>query len=308
MSNLPRATGLVVGLTADALLTDPQRFHPVAGFGSLAQMAERRLYRSRRASGVLYLLALLVPVCVAAGAAERRLGSWQRAACTALFAWTVIGAGSLHRRAEEIQQALQEGDLARARRLLPTLVGRDPDRLDAPGITRAVIESVAENCSDAAVAPLLWGAVVGAPGLLGYRVVNTLDAMVGHPTPALARFGWASARADDLANLIPARLTATLATLAAPLFGSHPSAPWRAWRRDGSRHPSPNAGPCEAAFAGTLGVRLGGKTFYFDAVSDRPVLGTGRLAQPGDIARAVRLSRIVIAAAGALSAVIGAYR
>lgn len=306
--DLARATGLLAGLVADALLGDPQRFHPVAGFGKLAAAAERLAFRPRRAVGAAFLLGLLAPVCVGTRWTERRLGPGQRWAFTAVTAWTVIGGRSLHRSAARIQQALEAGDVEGARRLLPALCGRDPARLDADGITRAVIESVAENTSDAVVAPLLWGALAGTTGLAGYRAVNTLDAMVGHPTPRLAHFGWASARADDLANLVPARITASLATVSAPLLGGRPAAAWRAWQRDGSRHPSPNAGPCEGAFAGALDVRLGGQTIYLDAVSARPVLGNGHAAQPHDIARAVRLSRIVIAAAAVITAAIGAYR
>ena len=123
---------------------------------------------------------------------------------------------------------------------------------------RATVESVAENTSDAVVAPLLWGAVAGVPGLLGYRAVNTLDAMVGHLSARYARFGWASARADDVANAVPARVAALLAAAAAPVVGGEPRGALSAWRRDAHRHPSPNAGPVEAAFAGALGRRLGG--------------------------------------------------
>jgi adenosylcobinamide-phosphate synthase len=194
-------------------------------------------------------------------------------------------------------------DLAAARARLPRLCGRDPATLDATGLARATIESVAENTSDAVVAPLLWGAVAGPAGLVAYRAVNTLDAMVGHRSDRHRQFGWAAARLDDLANLAPARLTAALATALAPAVGGRPAAAWRAWRRDAPAHPSPNAGPCEAAFAGALGVRLGGPTVYPYGASARPWLGgAGREPGPADIDRAVALSRLVTWSATALCA------
>ena len=158
-------------------------------------------------------------------------------------------------------------------------------------MARAAIESVAENTSDAVVGPLVWGIVAGAPGVVAYRIVNTLDAMVGHHSERYERFGCAAARLDDLAGLLPARLTAALAALLAPLVGGSTAGAWRAWRRDASAHPSPNAGPCEAAFAGALGVRLGGPTVYPYGLSDRPWQGDGRAPAAADIVRAARLSR-----------------
>ncbi|HEX5568678.1 MAG TPA: CobD/CbiB family cobalamin biosynthesis protein, partial [Streptomyces sp.] len=189
--------------------------------------------------------------------------------------------------------------------LLPRLCGRDPRALDADGIARAVVESVAENTSDAVVGALVWGAVGGAPGLAGFRAVNTLDAMVGHRSPRYRRFGWASARLDDVVGWPGARLTALLAVLAGP----EPREARRAWRADAHRHPSPNAGVVEAAFAGALGVRLGGTLSYGGRVEHRPPLNTaGRPAGAADIERAVRLSRRVGALALAVCAAAGALR
>ncbi|WP_181806848.1 CobD/CbiB family cobalamin biosynthesis protein, partial [Streptomyces shenzhenensis] len=179
----------------------------------------------------------------------------------------------------------------------------DPQALDADGIARAVVESVAENTSDAVVGALVWGAVGGVPGLLGFRAVNTLDAMVGHKSARYRRYGWASARLDDVAGWPGARLTAVLAAVS----GGDPEGAVRAWRADAAKHPSPNAGPVEASFAGALGVRLGGTLSYGGRVEHRPVLnGEGRAVEVGDIDRAVRLSRRVgwlalgVSAAGAL--------
>ncbi len=188
---------------------------------------------------------------------------------------------------------LSAEDITRARGRLPHLCGRDPSSLDLTGLARATVESVAENTSDAVVAPLLWGAVAGVPGLLGYRAVNTLDAMVGHRSARYQRFGWAAARLDDLANLAPARVAAALTVAAAPLVKGDRGRAWEAWQRDAGAHPSPNAGQVEAAFAGALGVRLGGRTEYSYGVEDRPVLGVGRDPDATDVARAVTLSRVV---------------
>jgi adenosylcobinamide-phosphate synthase len=197
-------------------------------------------------------------------------------------------------------------DLAAARRRLPSLCGRDPESLDAAGMARAGVESLAENTSDAVVAPLFWGAVAGVPGLLGYRAVNTLDAMVGYRSPRYRRFGWASARLDDVANLVPARVCAALFTVLAPAVGGSPSGALAAWRRDSGGHPSPNAGPVEAAAAGALGVGLGGRTVYAHGVEERPRLGIGPTPTPVDLHRSARLSRLVGAAAAVLAGVLAA--
>lgn len=195
---------------------------------------------------------------------------------------------------------LDSGDIAGARRLLPALCGRDPAVLDEAGLTRAAVESVAENTSDAHVAPLLWAAVGGVPAVLVYRGANTLDAMIGHRSARYLRFGWAAARFDDAANYLAARATALLAAACAPVVGGSPVAALRVWRRDAGRHPSPNAGVAEAAFAGALGVRIGGPTRYADRLEIRPTLGDGPPPRVADLRRAVRLSRTVqIAAAGA---------
>jgi adenosylcobinamide-phosphate synthase len=203
---------------------------------------------------------------------------------------------------------LGRGDLNAARARLPSLCGRDPATLDAGGLARAGVESLAENTSDAVVAPLLWGGVAGVPGLLGYRAVNTLDAMVGYRSPRYRRFGWAAARLDDAVNLVPARVAALLVAAAAPVVGGSPRAARAAWRRDARAHPSPNAGPVEAAAAGALGVRLGGRTVYAHGVERRPVLGDGCAPAVVDLRRAVRLSRAVGVLAAALAATIPALR
>lgn len=298
------AGGLLAGMLADALLGDPQRGHPVALFGRAAHTLERRLYARRRSRGAVFT-ACCVSLAIAPALAAARLCRGRPAAQLALTAagtWAVVGASSLTAEADQIRQALLTGDLDGARRRLPSLCGRDPGELDGTGIARAVVESLAENCSDAIVAPLAWGALAGPAGLAGYRAVNTLDAMVGHHSPRYEQFGWASARLDDVANWVPARLTVLLTAACAPIARGRPGAAMRAARADGRRHPSPNAGWCEAAFAGALGIRLGGPLSYAGHTEDRPELGAGPAPGPADIARAIRLCRAVAAAAAVLSA------
>ncbi|MEU8351610.1 cobalamin biosynthesis protein [Streptomyces sp. NPDC048845] len=286
------AGGAVLGFLCDLALGDPSRGHPVAAFGRFAAAAERLLWRDHRAAGALHT-ALCAGGAAAAGAAAARAVRRSPAASTALTAaatWAVLGGTSLGREARAIGAALAAGDVGAARRQLPHLCGRDPEALDEQQIARAVVESVAENTSDAVVGALVWGAVAGVPGLAGFRAVNTLDAMVGHKSPRLRRFGWAAARLDDVAGFPGSRLTAALAVAAGP----DPRGAWRVLRRDAGRHPSPNAGPVEAAFAGALGVRLGGTLAYAGRTEHRPVLGGGnRPVTPADIERAVRLSRRV---------------
>ncbi|MEU6258258.1 cobalamin biosynthesis protein [Streptomyces sp. NPDC047043] len=286
------AYGAAAGLLGDLLLGDPRRGHPVAAFGRGAGAVEQVLWRDHRGWGALHT-AVCVGGAVSAGALAASLVRPSRTASVALTAaatWAVVGGTSLAREARSIGRALEAGDVEAARARLPHLCGRDPQALDADGIARAVVESVAENTSDAVVGALVWGAVGGVPGLLGFRAVNTLDAMVGHKSARYRRFGWAAARLDDLAGWPGARLTAVLATVA----GDDPRGAARAWRTDASKHPSPNAGPVEASFAGALGVRLGGTLSYGGRVEHRPVLNAqGHTVAVADIERAVRLSRRV---------------
>ena len=291
----PSAVGIAGGLGLDALLADPRRGHPVAAFGTVAGRAEQVLHRDSRLAGAAYT-GLLVGGTVALGHGVRR--SW---VATALATWAVVGGTTLRREAAAMHGFLDGGDLVGARGRLSHLCGRDPSALDVPELARATVESVAENTSDAVVGPLFWGAIAGVPGLLGYRAVNTLDAMVGHRSPRYARFGWAAARLDDVVNLGPARLTAALATVLAPVVDGSPRRALSAWRRDGHKHPSPNAGPVEAAFAGALGRTLGGRLTYSGRVEDRPLLGDGPAPSVADIPRAARLSGAVALAAGALA-------
>jgi adenosylcobinamide-phosphate synthase len=283
--------GVLAGYLADLVLGDPQRGHPVALFGQAATTLERFTYRDSRIAGVLHV-GLLVGVLGLLGAVLE--GS---VLATAVATWISLGGRSLARTGDSMAELLERGDIEAARRLLPSLCGRDPSKLDGAALTRAALESVAENTSDAQVAPLLWAAAGGVPAVLGYRGINTLDAMIGYRSPRYLRFGWAAARLDDAANFFAARVTAALVVLCAPVVEGSPSGALRAWRRDAARHPSPNAGVVEAAFAGALGVRLGGPTHYHHELQIRPTLGEGRSPTVADLRRAVVLSRVVQAAA-----------
>jgi adenosylcobinamide-phosphate synthase len=302
-----RALGLVLGHLADRALGDPQRWHPVAGFGRVASALENTTYGDSRRRGVVHL-ALLAGAATGGGLGlelSTRHRPVAHTLVTAAATWTVLGGTSLAREATAVHRLLATDDLPGARQRLTHLVGRDTSVLDEGEVSRATVESVAENTSDAVVAPLVWGAVLGIPGLLGYRAANTLDAMVGHRGARYGRFGWASARFDDLLNLPGARLSGLLAAALAPTVGGSPAASLGAWARDARRHPSPNAGVVEAAFAGALGVRLGGRNHYAHGVEDRVLLGDGPAPAPGDIERAVRLARHVGTGAVVVAALVG---
>ena len=284
-----RAFAVAIGLATDALMGEPpSRVHPVARFGALMETLEERRWRDDRVAGAEFALAG-VGCSVVVGFVSRKVlrPSGSLAVATALCA----AGRSLLESASAIAARLDEGDLEGARRLLPTLVGRDPDGLDEKEISRAVVESLAENLSDAVVATAVWGLLGGAPGALAHRAANTLDAMVGHRSARYARFGWAAARMDDAMGWPAARFTALLVALAKPRSAG---LVWRAVRNDARAHPSPNAGVAEAAFAAALGLRLGGPSTYEGRLEIRPSLGSGRSAEPADLRRAIELVRRLI--------------
>lgn len=295
-----RASATAAGLAADRLLGEPPALvHPVAKFGMTMQAAERVLYADRRSSGIAYAaLGTIGPALVGRLANRRgRAASW---AALSAATYIAVAGRSLIESAAAVAEPLEHGNLNQARSLLPTLVGRDPASLDGSEISRAVVESVAENTVDAVVAPTFWAALGGAPAVLAYRAINTLDAMVGHHSDRYHRFGWAAAKADDIAGWVPARLTAAL------VAGIRPSKAkriWRAVRTQAPAHPSPNAGVAEAAFAAALGIRLGGTNVYGGHVERRPDLGEGPRATHADIGRANELSRDVVRTLAAILAI-----
>ena len=291
------ARALIAAMALDLVLGDPPRLHPVSGFGRAAQLGEQALWRDSRRSGAWYAGLLVAATTASVAIAERRLRTRPRA-CTAFAAtvlWLTLGGRSLARSARAVGHAVAIGDLDRARALAPTLVGRDPTRLDSAELCRAAVESVAENTTDAIVAPLCWFAVCGPAGAALYRAANTLDAMFGHRSARYERFGWASARLDDVITWPCARLATALAVALAPIVGGSRRETAGALGR-ADQHPSPNAGLIEAAFAGALGVRLGGRNDYGGRIEQRPTFGRGDLPDPADIERAVRLSQAIAAA------------
>ena len=242
----------------------------MAIYGQAVSKLERRIYADSKARGVAFTtIAVAAPVVLTAAVSTV-------APTLALTAttWASLGGTTLRRTGERMADRLSAGDIDAARELVPWLCSRDPEALDADGIARATVESLAENTSDAVTGTLMWGAIAGAPGVVAHRAVNTLDAMVGYRNDRYRQFGWASARLDDVAGFLPARLTAVATVVAGP----NRRQALAAWQRDASNHPSPNAGVVEASAAGALGLQLGGKTVYLSGVEMRPVLGVaGRL-------------------------------
>lgn len=298
---------MLAGYLADVALGDPARGHPVAAFGRAAAGLERVTYRDARVAGVVHAGVLVGTVSLLGAALQRaadRGGPSWSIATVAAATWVSVGGTSLARTGLAMSELLERGDIEAARRLLPSLCGRDPAWLDGAGLTRASLESVAENTSDAQVAPLLCAAMGGVPAVLAYRAINTLDSMIGYRSDRYARFGWATARLDDAANYVGARVAAALVVMFAPFVSGSASGAVRAWRRDAARHPSPNAGVIEAAFAGALGVRLGGPTQYRHELQIRPTLGDGHEPTVADLRRAVALSRTVQAGAALLAALL----
>ena len=264
----------------DWLLGDPRWFpHPVVGIGRLIAFLEprlRRLVASELVGGVLLLVltvATTVTVAWLLVAGAYALHHSAGLVVSTVISWSCLAARSLHRESGQVAAALAAGDLPLARQKLSWIVGRDTANLGEDDIWRGAVETVAENSSDGVIAPLLF-LMVGGPVLgLAYKAVNTLDSMVGYKNEKYLLFGRASARFDDLANWLPARLTGFLMTLAAPLAGLSPWGAWEIMTRDGGNHASPNSGIPEAAAAGALGVRLGGTNYYFGAPMEKPTIG-----------------------------------
>jgi adenosylcobinamide-phosphate synthase len=273
--------------------------HPATWIGALIDALDRRLNRedwpqsSRRAAGVIALAALILP-CFTLGALIQNvaLGLPFGVFWLAALASSLLAQRSLRQHVADVEQALHIS-LEQGRAAVAKIVGRDTAALDEAGVCRAAIESLAENFSDGVVAPTLWLALLGLPGALAYKAVNTADSMIGHRTPRFQAFGWASARFDDLLNWPAARLAAALLALAA--LGRSPacaSEALKATRRDAMKHASPNAGWPESAMAGALGLQLGGPRSYDGFEFDCPRLGLGRSeATPEDIRRALSLYR-----------------
>jgi adenosylcobinamide-phosphate synthase len=294
---------VVAALAFDALIGDPdwlwQRLaHPVAVIGAAIGWLDRLLNRGswppqqRKSAGI----ASVIVIVMAAGSIGLLLQmglqrSFAGNMALGLIASVFIAQRSLYQHVARVREAFADGGLAAARQSVSMIVGRDPDQLDEAGVCRAAIESCAENFSDGVVAPVFWLALLGLPGLLAYKTVNTADSMIGHHNERYESFGWAAARLDDLVNLIPARLSALLLAIAAPVAGGSINTSLSVTKRDASKHRSPNAGWPESAMAGALGLVLAGPRSYGERIVDDPFLNAEARqdATPGDIGRALDL-------------------
>ncbi|NJD38498.1 MAG: cobalamin biosynthesis protein CobD [Geobacter sp.] len=298
---IPLYQQILLAILLDLLLGDPRWLpHPVQGIGWLAQRSEaplRRLVPNPKLAGIVAV------VWVVSSTTLIGLGLLKAAALlhplagdivAILLLYTCFATRSLHDHALAVYRPLKAGNLTEARQRVGWLVGRDTAELDEGEVTRAAVESVAENTVDGCTAPLLFACLAGPLGVLAYKAISTLDSTFGYKNERYLQFGWASARLDDLANLIPSRMTALLTVAAAFLLRLRAGNAWRIFRRDRHNHPSPNGGQIESAVAGALGVRLGGINSYFGQPSSRPFMGDPlQPLQSNHILQAVRLMWLV---------------
>jgi adenosylcobinamide-phosphate synthase len=306
------AGAMAVAMTVDTIWGWPSALftrigHPVTWIGRLIGILDRSWNRTedapaiRRIAGVAAAL-LVIALCAAIGWSVQSwlVPGWHRAVLVGILAWPLVALRSLYDHVAAVAQPLQSGDIDAARLAVAQIVGRDPASLDEAGISRAAIESLAENASDGIVAPVFWGALLGLPGIFGYKAINTLDSMIGHRSERHLWFGWAAARIDDVVNFVPARLTGLLFALVA----MHPATALSCMARDANRHRSINAGWPEAAMAGALGVRLSGPRSYHGSVTEEPWLNEGaRDPLTADIRQGLRLYvRAMLLLGGSLAA------
>jgi adenosylcobinamide-phosphate synthase len=309
---------VVAALAFDALIGDPDWLwrrlaHPVAVFGAAIGWLDRMLNREawseqqRNSAGIasvviIVTMAALLGLLLQMGLHRSFVGNM----ALGLIASVFIAQRSLYQHVARVREAFEEGGLAAARQSVSMIVGRDPELLNEAGVCRAAIESCAENFSDGVVAPVFWLALLGLPGLIAYKAINTADSMIGHRNERYESFGWAAARLDDLVNWIPARLSALLLAVAAPVARGSINTAFSVVKRDASKHRSPNAGWPESAMAGALGLALAGPRGYPGYVVDDPFLNAEarKDAVPDDIGRALDLMAAACAAEAAAYAVL----
>lgn len=291
------ASVMALAMLIDAALGWPRAIHdrighPVTWMGRLIVAMEtgfntgHDILQSRRAGMIATLVVLGISAGLAFAVQSMLPHGWAGLILTAALAWPFLATRSLHDHVAAVVLPLATGDMAAARTAVSAIVGRDPARLDAAGVTRAAMESLAENASDGVVAPVFWGLIFGLPGVVGYKAINTLDSMIGHRTERHEHFGWFAARLDDWVNLIPARLTGLMFALVSGRFGEALAT----MRRDARHHRSPNAGWPEAAMASALGVRLSGPRAYADRITDEPWINGGAPdPTPADLDRGLSL-------------------
>lgn len=292
---------VLLGFLLDLILGDPEWMpHPVKLMGWAIRTMERRFRkwfpnspRGQHMAGLL--MAILLPLITLILAVDflwlcYEVTPWLYMVIQALLCWQCLAMKDLKGESTRVQRALEEGDLEKARTLVSRIVGRDTENLTAGGVTRAAVETVAENFSDGVIAPLLCMMLGGAPLALTYKAINTMDSMVGYKNEKYIDFGRAPARLDDIANFLPARLSAFLWMAAAALTGNDAKGAFRIWKRDRKKHASPNAGQTEAACAGSLGIRLAGPISYFGEPVEKEYIGDKtRKVRPSDIAKANRM-------------------
>jgi len=286
---LVTARELAAGVLLDLAIGDPQWLpHPVRAIGWLARVSERSLRKTwlpLRVAGLVFSVLVVGTVTLAVWVSIRFRPTWTRV----YWIYSLLACRQLDVEAGRVIRALEQNDREQARMRLSSIVGRDTATLDEPAMVRATVETVAENLTDGVIAPLFYLAIAGPAGMAAYKAINTLDSMVGYRNGRYREFGWASARMDDVANFIPARLTAALIWIAALLPGFNA---WRAFRvtlRDGGSQPSPNSGYPEAAVAGALGVQLGGLNYYEGKPSVKASLGDAVVPLERDVYRRVRV-------------------
>jgi adenosylcobinamide-phosphate synthase len=307
---------VLVALLFDALIGDPDWLwkrlpHPVVTIGRGLAWYERIFNRAhwpqrwRRVAGIVVVVVITVVSFALGACIEILLGAVPGGLIAlGLVASTLIAQRGLCQHVARVSAAFGDSGLVTARKAVGQIVGRDPESLDRSGVCRAAIESCAENFSDGVVAPVFWLALLGLPGLIAYKAINTADSMIGHRSARYADFGWAAARLDDLVNLVPARLAGVLLALAAPIARGSITSAFAIMRRDARKHRSPNAGWPESAMAGALNLALAGPRRYPEGVVDDPYLNAaGRLeATPADIIRALRIMSVACMLQGALYA------
>ena len=297
---------MLLGLLIESAVGWPAKLHarighPVVWIGSLIAFCERTVNtgegQTRRMMGIFTLVIVLsISIGIAALIAALLPGGWIGTLLTGILAWPFIAARSLHDHVAAVASPQEAGELTAARHAVSMIVGRNAETLDSEAITRAALESLAENASDGVVAPIFWGAIFGLPGIVGYKALNTADSMIGYKNERYEDFGWAAARLDDLANLVPARLTAVLIALASGRFARV----FTITRRDARQHRSPNAGWPESAMAAGLGVRLSGPRMYDGTPTDDSYLNAAAPDPlPADLTLGLRLYRRAMIIGGA---------
>ena len=291
--------GLAYGL--DLIFGDPRWLpHPVRGMGKLAEFLEKKLrgsISSQILSGVVLSAAVVGLAYLGAFFAIRlaeQINRWAGFAMSTLLIFTTLCTRSLGKEARSVYRSLKSGNIKDARKKLSLIVGRDTQVLNQDQIIRATVETVAENSVDGIISPLFYAALGGAPLALAYKAINTLDSMVGYKNERYLYFGWFSAKLDDVANYIPARLSILLIPLASLILGKRALNTLYTILRDGKKSPSPNAGIPEAGFAGALGIQLGGVNYYQGERISKPILGIeGKQRDQEDIIQAINLMWVV---------------